>query len=93
MVNSQNFISFNTDLRRLHDIASPLVARIARQLLYDMWEPKGENTIIEHIKDVYSEPWHHWTSSSLPPEPPSTNNAMEAVNGMYKPDGTLRKRS
>ena len=59
IADSQNVIPFKNDLRRLHDISDPVVTEIARELLYDAWEKKGEGGIIEHIKDVYRDPWNH----------------------------------
>ena len=49
--------------------------------------------MVEHIKEVYNGPWGNWTSSTFPPGLPSTNNALESINGRYKIEGTLRKRS
>jgi len=57
MADSQNFIPFKNDLRRLYDISEPVVTEIARELLYDEWEKNSEGVIIENIKDVYRDPY------------------------------------
>ncbi len=59
MADSQNFILCKNDLRRLHDISDPEVTGIARELWYDAWEYNSEGVIIQHIKDVYIDPWNH----------------------------------
>ena len=62
-------------------------------MLYSKWEDKGETVMIGHVKDVYKGVWANWTTSALPAGLPSTNNGIEGINGRYKMDGTLRKRS
>ena len=48
---------------------------------------------MNHIEEVYNGPWENWTSSPFPPDLPSTNNALESINGRYKIKGALQKRS
>ena len=93
IANAQNHDPFMNDLRAIHGTTIPAVTEVALDLFYSKWEDKGEDAIIEHIKEVYAGDWANWATSSLPPGLPTTNNGLEGLNFDYKNTGTCRSRA